>query len=132
REAGDSGLGPFVIASYLERLATERRLSDHTVESYGRDLAMLAEFATGAGRRPEELNRAALEAFVRELMTRGFSPRSVARAVAAVRGFYRFLTIEARLEHNPAEDLQGPRAWPALPKFLSHEEVEALLEQPDV
>src|SRR5437016_6911941 len=50
-------------------------------------------------------------------MTGGLSPRSVARSVAAVRGFYRFLVLDRRLEHSPADDLQAPRAWPALPKF---------------
>jgi integrase/recombinase XerD len=55
----------------------------------------------------------------------------VARAVAAVRGFYRFLVLDRRLERSPAEDLQPPPAWPALPKFLSIEEVDTLLAQPD-
>jgi integrase/recombinase XerD len=55
----------------------------------------------------------------------------VARSVAAVRGFYRFLVLERRLERSPAEDLQPPPAWPALPKFLSIEEVDTLLAQPD-
>jgi integrase/recombinase XerD len=65
-------------------------------------------------------------------MTRGLAPRSVARAVAAVRGFYRFLVLDRRLERSPADDLQPPRAWPALPKFLSFDEVDRLIAQPDV
>jgi integrase/recombinase XerD len=52
--------------------------------------------------------------------------------VAAVRGYYRFLVVDGRLPSSPADDLQPPRAWPALPKFLSLEEVDALIEQPDV
>jgi integrase/recombinase XerD len=55
----------------------------------------------------------------------------VSRAVAAVRSFYRFVTLERRREQNPAEDLQAPRAWPALPKFLSAEEVDRLIQTPD-
>jgi integrase/recombinase XerD len=51
--------------------------------------------------------------------------------VAAVRSFYRFVTLERRREQNPAEDLQAPRAWPALPKFLSAEEVDRLIQTPD-
>jgi integrase/recombinase XerD len=65
-------------------------------------------------------------------MTRGLSPRSVARTVAAVRGFYRFLVIDRRLDSSPADDLRPPRAWPALPKCLSLEEVDTLIAQPDV
>src|SRR5207247_768984 len=121
-----------MIDIYLDHLRVERRLADHTLESYARDLAGLAAFAAGLNRVPERLDRAALEAFVRQQMSSGLSPRSVARAVAAVRGFYRFLVLDRRLENSPAEDLRPPRAWPALPKFLAIEQVDALIAQPDV
>jgi integrase/recombinase XerD len=121
-----------MIAAYLDHLRVERRLADHTLESYARDLGALAEFAAGAGRAVERLDRADLEAFVREQRARGLAPRSVARLVAAVRGFYRFLVLDRALAHNPADDLRPPRAWPALPKFLSLEDVDALIAQPDV
>jgi integrase/recombinase XerD len=120
-----------MIDSYLDHLRVERRLADHTLESYARDLRGLAEFAAGAGVAVEALDRRALEEFVRERMSAGLSPRSVARMVAAVRGFYRFLSLGERLAANPADDLRPPRAWPALPKFLSLEDVDRLLEQPD-
>jgi integrase/recombinase XerD len=121
-----------MIDIYLDHLRVERRLADHTLESYARDLAGLAAFAAGVNRTPERLDRAALEAFVRQQMGSGLSPRSVARSVAAVRGFYRFLVLDRRLEDSPAEDLRPPRAWPALPKFLAIEQVDALIAQPDV
>jgi integrase/recombinase XerD len=121
-----------LIDAYLDHLRVERRLAEHSLESYGRDLAALAAYADRLGKPPEALDRHALEAFVRGQMTRGLSPRSVARAVAAVRGFFRFLVLDRRIEHSPADDLRPPRAWPALPKFLSLEEVDALLAQPDV
>lgn len=121
-----------MVDAYLDHLRVERRLADHTLESYGRDLRTLQEYAAAADRRPEALDRGALEAFVRQQMTRGLSPRSVARLVATVRGFYRFLVLDRRLEHSPADDLRPPRAWPALPKFLSLEEVDKLIAQPDV
>ena len=121
-----------MIDAYLDHLRVERRLADHTLESYGRDLASLAVFAADAGRAPEALDRAALDAFVQRRMTNGLSPRSVARAIAAVRGFFRFLVLDRRLDHSPADDLHPPRAWPALPAFLSIAEVDALLALPDV
>jgi integrase/recombinase XerD len=65
-------------------------------------------------------------------MSSGRSPRSVARTVACVRGFYRFLVLDGLLTSSPADDVRAPRAWPALPKFLSVDEVDRLLEQPDV
>ncbi len=121
-----------MIDLYLDHLRVERRLADHTLESYQRDLTALAAFAAETSRTPEELDRDALEAFVRQQMASGLSPRSVARSVAAVRGFFRFLVLDRRLQESPADDLQGPRAWPTLPKFLSIEEVDALIAQPDV
>ncbi len=92
----------------------------------------LAEFSAGRGRPVESLEPGELEAFVRQQMSAGLSPRSVARGVAAVRGLYRFLVVEGRLERSPADDLRPPRAWPALPKCLSVEQVDALIAQPDV
>jgi len=123
---------PIVVDAYLDHLRVERRLAEHTLESYARDLAALFGYAAGAGRAIEALDRPALEAFVREQRTRGLSPRSVARLVAAVRGFYRFLVIDRRLASSPADDLRPPRAWPALPKSLSLEAVDTLIAQPDV
>ncbi|MGB7218512.1 MAG: site-specific tyrosine recombinase, partial [Vicinamibacterales bacterium] len=89
-------------------------------------------YAAASARQPATLDRAALEAFVRQQLMRGLSPRSVARSIAAIRGFYRFLVLDRRIERSPADDLHPPRAWPALPKFLSLEQVDALISQPDV
>ena len=63
----------------------------NSVESYARDLVHLGRFAAGRGAALAALDRSALEAFVRALMGAGMSPRSVARIVAATRGFYRYL-----------------------------------------
>ena len=106
-------------------------MSPNTLESYARDLAQLAAFAGKREQAVEALQRQDLETFVRQLMSSGLSPRSVARAVACVRGFYRFVALERRQDSSPADDLRPPRAWAALPKFLSLDEVDQLLTQPD-
>jgi integrase/recombinase XerD len=121
-----------VIEAYLDHLRVERRLAEHTLESYARDLSALRAFAAGAERRVDTLDRRSLEEFVRQQLMRGLSPRSVARLIAAVRGFYRFLVLDQRLQSSPADDLRPPRAWPALPKSLSIEDVDVLIAQPDV
>ena len=120
------------IDAYIEHLRVERRLADHTLESYSRDLVSLARFASQAGIEVDAVDRPRLERFVRHLMATGLSPRSVARAVAAVRGFYRFLVVDGRLTESPADELHPPRAWPALPRCLSLQEVDSLIAQPDV
>jgi integrase/recombinase XerD len=120
-----------LIDEYLTYLRDVRRMSPNTLESYARDLGQLAAYAERREIPIEGLRRPDLEAFVRGLMSSGLAPRSVARAVACVRGYYRFVTIERKQEQSPADDLRPPRAWPALPRFLSLEEVDRLLEQPD-
>jgi integrase/recombinase XerD len=119
------------IDTYLSYLRDVRRMSPNTIESYARDLAGLASFAEKLGRDVVSLERRDLEAYVRSLMASGLSPRSTARAVACVRGFYRFAAVERQQEGSPADDLRAPRAWAALPKFLDLEEVDRLLAQPD-
>ena len=127
-----SRVSPPLVEAYLDHLRVERRLAAHTLESYARDLSALAAYAAGAATTVESLDRHALEAFVREQRGRGLSPRSVARSVAAVRGFFRFLVLDRTIASSPADDLQPPRAWPALPTFLSIEEVDTLIAKPDL
>ena len=119
------------VARYLDELRVSRRLSPNTILAYERDLGRLVVFAERLDRAPEALERRDLEAFVRQLMSSGLSPRSVARSVACVRGFFRFLVLDGRLPGSPADDLRAPRSWPALPRFLSIDEVDRLLTRPD-
>ena len=120
------------IDAYLDYLRDVRRMSPNTLSSYARDLRSLGEFAAAKKLAITALARGDLEAFARQLMSAGLAPRSVARTIACVRGFYKFLLVEKKLAADPAEDLRAPRAWPALPKYLDLEEVDRLLAQPDV
>lgn len=127
-----SPIAAAAVDAYLTHLAVERRLAVNSVDSYSRDLALLQAFASGRQVAVERLARTDLEALVRDLMAEGRSPRSVARAVAAFRGFYRFLAVDGRLTTNPADDLRPPKAWKALPRYLAVEEVDRLIAAPDV
>ena len=120
-----------LVEAWLDVLKGVRRLSPHTLASYRRDLAALAAYADSRRKELDRLGRQDLEAFVRERMTDGLAPRSVARVVASVRGFYRFLVADGRIDENPAEDLRPPRSWPALPSALSAEAIDTLIAQPD-
>jgi integrase/recombinase XerD len=119
------------IDTYIAYLRDVRRVSPNTVVSYARDLAGLASFAEQEGRTVESLSRQDLDLFVRQLRGAGLSPRSVARAIACARGYYRFLLLEKHIAADPAEDVHAPRAWPALPKSLDLDDVDRLLAQPD-
>jgi len=120
------------VDAYLTHLQVERRLAANSVESYARDLILLQQFASGRVARVEKLTRQQLEELIRDLMSDGRSPRSVERAIACYRGFYRFLALSGTLKVSPAMELRSPRAWQALPRHLSVEEVDRLLAQPDV
>lgn len=115
------------IVAYLRHLEVERRVSPHTLEAYGRDLTRLAGFASAHEQPVARLSRQDLEAFVRDAMTSGLSATSTARLVAATRGFFRFLRLVGSIEKNPADDLQAPRALQSLPRFLSLDDIDALL-----
>jgi integrase/recombinase XerD len=119
------------VEAFLDHLRVVRRLADNSLESYARDLTLLRRFAAGAANPCSQLSLHDLEDFIRGLMAEGYSPRSVARVVAAVRGFYKYLTLERRLPANPAADLRPPRSWPALPKSLPLDDIDRLLQAPD-
>jgi integrase/recombinase XerD len=120
------------VAGFLRHLEVERRVAANTLEAYRRDLSRLEAHAARHGTSPVALTRADLEAFVRDTMASGLAPASTARLVAAVRGFYRFQRLVGAVSVNPAEDLEAPRLFAALPRFLSLDDVDRLLEAPDV
>ena len=118
--------------AYLTHLTVERRLAANSIESYARALQALVEYAAGRNTSIDALSLEDLEAFVRDMMASGRSPRSVARGIACYRGFYRFLVIEGRIKSSPADDLRPPRAWKTLPRYLAVDDVDRLIAQPNV
>ena len=120
------------VLGYLRHLEVERRVASNTLDAYRRDLARVGEFAAARGRPVVDLSRADLEALVRESMSAGRSPASTARLVAATRSFFKYLRLTGTVLQNPAEDLQAPRTFAALPRFLSLADVDLLIAAPDV
>ncbi len=120
-----------MVREYLDHLRVERGLAPNTLLAYGRDLARLSAFARATRREVLDLRQGDLSEFIGNLRTEGLAARSVARAVHGVRGFFRFAVREGRLERDPMENLKAPRAFQALPRFLSPSQVEALLAAPD-
>ena len=127
------------LRAYLDALSAERGLSRHTVAAYRSDLERLgkglARAGAGAGReaRPDLLSAdaAAVGAHLRELRRQGLSPRSISRALSALRGFYAHAVAAGDRADDPTLNLAAPKLWRTLPKVLSQGEVEALLAAPD-
>lgn len=117
--------------SYLEELQVARRLARNTIASYSRDIRKLSHFAKGRKKNIAKLTSSDLQKFIRTLNSSHLCAASVRRVVACTRGFYRFLLREGYTEKNPAEDLVAPRVDSRLPKDLTWDEVEALIQRPD-
>jgi len=119
------------IDAYLDHVATERGLARKTVEAYARDLAAFARFLVA--RRvsaPGRIGAAEVRAHLVALADRGLSARSQARALAAVRGFLRFLARQGTLPDDPARTIRTRRPPNRLPRALAGPEIGTLLAQP--
>ena len=107
-------------------------MSPNTLEAYRRDLERVGAYAASQGQSVSDLARGDLEQIARQSMAEGRSPTSTARLVAAIRSFYKYLRLTGAVAQNPAEDLHAPRTLSALPRFLSLDEVDALIAAPDI
>ncbi len=119
------------IDAFLDALWAERGLSRNTLEGYRRDLLKLARHLDGRGRSLQDARRDDLLGFLGEQMRSGLSPRSVARYLSGFRQYYRWLVRERRRGEDPTALIESPKLGRSLPKALSEEQVERLLQAPD-
>ena len=118
---------------FLDHLAVEKGASPHTVAAYRNDLGQLLEMArdgAGGATRWDGVGPRLLSDYVVALQERGYSPTTVARKIASVKSFFNFLLDEGELIEDPTENLSSPRIGRSLPKPLSEEEVQLLLDEP--
>lgn len=127
-----AALFPRLLERWLESLRAERGLADNTLEAYRRDLDRFGAFLAQRRLDPLSLGPGDLAAYVRELRRGGLAPRSIRRALAALRGFFGDLVSRGDRNDDPAADLLSPRMLATLPKVLSRDQVEALLAAPDL
>jgi integrase/recombinase XerD len=114
--------------TFLEMMAAERGASLHTLAAYRRDLDDLATFLAPRGVALHEGTVADLRAYLADLNRRGLVARSAARRLSALRQFHRFLVAEDLRADDPTQALDSPRLGKPLPKYLSEDDVTALLE----
>lgn len=115
------------IEAFLEMLAAERGAARNTLLAYERDLAHFAAFAESRGAAPATCDADTLRRYMAGLQREGLSARSAARRLSALRQFHRFLLREGVRVDDPTSLLDAPRLPRVLPKFLSEQEVDALL-----
>jgi integrase/recombinase XerD len=119
-------------SSFINDPRVEKGLSHNTLAAYGNDLEKLTKFAEERGKDLRSLERDDLTGFMRHLNERGLEPRSIARALVTVRSLYKYLLLDGHLKRDPSANLESPKSWQSLPKFLISEEVERLLQSPDL
>lgn len=119
------------IAGYLDSLATQRKLSPHTISSYGRDLEELTELAAALPGAPAltALSHSQLRRFAAQLHAKGLNPRSIARKLSTWRGFYRWLGEHENLPANPVDGVKPPKRSKPLPKALSADDAVRLVSE---
>jgi integrase/recombinase XerD len=118
--------------AYITYLRAERNSAPKTVDAYARDVR---DWLDDLERKRKDLAFATRDDVLEHLAwlkRKGLSTRSIARHLAALRGFHRFLEDERLLADNPAEDLDTPKHGRKLPIYLTLDEVEALIGAPDL
>jgi len=126
--------GPFFVTYlpiYLDYLAVEKGLAKNSLAAYRSDLRHFGHWLGDQGMELERVARLQIIRYFQALRGAGISARSVARALAAIRGMFRFLVAERHLKHDPTENVENPKLWTTLPKSMQPGEVEALLAAPD-
>lgn len=127
-----------LIDAFLERAWSELGLADNTLSGYRRDLDAFARWLAAAGQASNLLDcrRELLYAYLASRADkggkngRGYSPRSNARLLSALRHFYRLLQRDGRISEDPTLLVDAPKLPRSLPKALAEAEVEGLLQAP--
>ncbi len=127
------------IRKFITYLKAERNSSEHTIRNYSSDLKQFekflsrdrARFSDGKMGPIPNFSRLDLRRFLVHLQKKGCASRTIARKIATIRSFFKFLVEEGYLSSNPAAGLPIPRQEKKLPKFLDEKEMVKLLEAPD-
>jgi len=102
--------------------------SPRTIAAYERDLGQLAAWAKGSGMNPEQVGHKDLRRYAASLSAAGRAPATVARKLAAIRGFYGFLLRTGRVGQNPADLVSAPRRKAKLPQVLTAAQMSSMLD----
>ncbi|HXX21412.1 MAG TPA: site-specific tyrosine recombinase XerD [Candidatus Acidoferrum sp.] len=119
------------IRTFLNALRVEKGLSENTLQAYRRDIEKFAAFARQRKLSTQHVQRGDIVDFLGTLYRKGLDSRSVARHLVTIRNFFRFALMEGYVDDDPAATIESPKFRQNLPEFLSVEEVDRLLRQPD-
>jgi integrase/recombinase XerD len=118
---------------FLSYLRVEKGLAQNTILAYGRDLKRFAEFLRERhNQRLEDVTREDVVDFLSSLYKEKLDSRSVARYLVSLRGIYKFAMMEGTVVNDPTENLESPKIRSSLPTYLRVDEINKLLEAPNL
>jgi integrase/recombinase XerD len=117
------------ISGFLNFCRLEKGLSVNSLDAYSTDLARFKEFI---GDAPDLPASPEIRLYIDHLLQSGLSGRSVGRHLTTIRNFYGFLLREGEVASDPTEHLRTPKQWQTIPKYLNLEEIERIIQAPDL
>jgi integrase/recombinase XerD len=128
---GQTPLAPD-ITDFLNFCRIEKGLAANSLEAYGRDLQRYAVYFQSHNGQHLPVNHTdTVISYLNSLYRSGLGSRSIARHLASLRNFYRFLLREGKVTIDPTEHLHTPKQWKNIPKFLNLSQIDKLLQAPD-
>ena len=116
------------VTAFLNFCRMEKGLAANSIEAYTRDLNKFRPFCVGGCC---QVGPETIATYLNSLYEAGLDSRSIARHLATLRNFYRFLLREGQISQDPTENTRSPKQWQNIPKFLNLEQINKLLEAPD-
>ncbi len=116
-----------ILAEYLEYLELERGLSSNTIDAYRRDILMFLDYS----QHPEfdNITRMGINSYIRFLREENYSPTSVIRKIASIRGFFKWLCANEMCKFDPTLTIERPKIPQRLPKVMTISEIEEILRE---
>ena len=130
--SSDSLSVPLEVHDYLNYARVEKGLAPNSISNYRRDLIDFCVFLRSRGKNLADAGRDDVRLFLASLYGRELSARSVARHLISLRNLFRFLVKECRTRTDPTTDVDAPTLGQSLPRYLTIDEVDTLLRQPDI
>ena len=116
-----------ILAEYLDFLEIEKGLSKNTLEAYRRDLSNFFDFCNDID--ISKIQRTQINSYVRNLHEKKYSPTSIMRKIASLRGFFKWACANEKTKSNPTLTLDQPKIPQKLPKVMTAEEINSILNQ---
>jgi integrase/recombinase XerD len=121
-----------LISAFLDQLWLDKGVSEHTLSAYGTDLKKFAVFIAGQNQHLLSTDSMLVNRYLAQRYDNQYSPRSTSRALSSLRRFYAYAHQNGKIAENPLTQLLNPKLGRSLPKSLSEQDVDALLNAPDV